>query len=559
MFTLGIYEEKVHETLAKLTRSQFVKRLRDKDASLWKSGDKNHEGVIQNRLGWLTLFGNIEEQVKEWQEFAFDIKKNFTSVVLLGMGGSSLAPEVFSNVFKKKAEYPAFYVLDSTDPQAILGVEKSIDVPKTLFIVSSKSGTTLETLSFFKYFYAKVSQGKGDKAGENFIAITDQGTPLEKLAREKQFRKLFPAPPDVGGRYSALTAFGMVPAALQGVDIKTLFDRAKKTQEESLSCMAAEENEAIRLGVTMAGLAKAGRDKLTFLMDPEIESFGNWVEQLIAESLGKEGKGIIPVVGESADADRACGEDRLFVYLKLRAGGNPKLEQKIEELKQSGHPVIQIDLNDLYDVGGQFVLWEIATAVAGSILEVDPFDEPNVTDAKERTQKLLQYFLSASRLPDEENEIDFEQASEPFPFLRLIFNKIHPGDYMAIMAYLAPTEENKRLLGLARKEIERSHCHIAATLGYGPRFLHSTGQLHKGGPNKGIFIQLTSQDEADIPVPGENWTFGTIKQAQSLGDYQSLISKGRRVIQLNLGKDIQQSLEKLVRAFKEITTAQCAR
>lgn len=559
MFTLGMYEARVHNRLADLTRSQFVKRLKDKDVSLWKNGDKNHESVIRNRLGWLSLFGNIEAQVKEWTDFASDIRQNFISVVLLGMGGSSLAPEVFGSIFKKSADYPAFFVLDSTDPQAILGVEKLIDVPKTLFIVSSKSGTTLETLSFFKYFHAKVSQSKANKAGENFIAITDPGTPLEKLANEKLFRKVFPAPSDVGGRYSALTAFGMVPAALQGMDIKTLFVRAREAQEKSLSCMAAEGNAAARLGVTMAELAKGGRDKLTFMISPEIESFGHWVEQLIAESLGKEGKGIIPVVGESVDAAHACGEDRLFVYLRLKPAKDSQFEQKIEELKQSGHPVVQIELNDLYDVGWQFVLWEIATAVAGALLEVNPFDEPNVADAKVRTQKLLEQFTSTGVLPAEENEIDFEQAAEPFPFLRLIFNKIRAGDYMAIMAYLAPSEENKRLLARARKEIKCSHCHVAATLGFGPRFLHSTGQLHKGGPNKGIFIQVTGQDEADIPIPGEQWTFGTIKQAQSLGDYQSLISGGRRVIRLNLGKNVQRSLKKLVRAFKEITTAQCAR
>jgi transaldolase/glucose-6-phosphate isomerase len=567
----GSLRSAVDATLDRLEEQKFPQRLWDRDPSLWKN-DPAHHAVIRNALGWLrvsdVMLGHLEGLLSFVQEVR---SAGFTQAVVLGMGGSSLCPDVCRATFGTAPGFLQLHVLDSTVPASVAQIEKSVDLAHTLFLVSSKSGGTVEPNSFFKYFYERVRALKGERAGENFVAITDPGTSLEKLASEKKFRRVFPGVPDIGGRYSALSNFGIVPAALAGVDVQTLLERAERMVHASGACVPAQENPGMVLGATLAEAARRGRDKITFLISREIETFADWVEQLIAESTGKEDKGLLPVVGEALGEPGVYGKDRAFVHLKLESEATGRLEQALNALAAAGHPVIRISLRDTLDLGQEFFRWEVATATAGALLDIDPFDQPNVQESKDNTNRLLQQFRSQGKFIEEAPALEADgiqlycnpqthaslegaQAAQsrgsdsPEGFLAAFLNNHREGDYVALLAYLEPTAESGAPLDSIRTCL-RDATHLATTLGYGPRYLHSTGQLHKGGANNGLFIQITADDAQDLPIPGEPYSFSILKQAQALGDLRSLESKQRRVIRLHLGKDVPAQwvrLEKLV-------------
>jgi hypothetical protein len=455
------------------------------------------------------------------------------------MGGSSLASEVFMTTFGSAPGYPSLIVLDSTHPGFVQHVADSVDVAKSLFLVSSKSGLSTETLSFFKFFYNAVSSVK-DEPGKNFVAITDPGSPLETLAAEKRMRRVFSSPSDVGGRYSALTYFGLVPAALIGINLHKLLDRAITMVHATHYCVPVAENPGLALGAAMGELALAGRDKVTFFSSPSIVAFGVWVEQLIAESTGKNGKGILPVAGERLEAP---GRDE-----------NDALDKGIDALEAAGHPVVRIVLDEKEDLGGEFFRWEMATAAAGAVLGINPFDQPNVEAAKSKARELLNAFRETGSLPADtptlvEGGIEVfggtGKSGDTIRQLLADFVKLAcPGDYVALMAYVPRTDENDAILESTRL-ILRDKLKVATTLGYGPRFLHSTGQLHKGDGNKGLFIQITHAPESDIAIPGEPYGFGTLIAAQALGDYQALAERGRRLIRFHIKGDVMVGLKHL--------------
>ncbi|MEP7147138.1 MAG: transaldolase, partial [bacterium] len=466
--------------------------------------------------------------------------------------------------------YLNLFVLDSTDPLTISDIEKSIDAEKTIFIVASKSGSTIEVDSFFRYFFDKVQKLKGHETGKNFIAITDPGTQLETLAKENNFRKIFSNPPDIGGRYSALSYFGLVPAAMIGVDILKLLSNAESMMDKCMTTVS-KKNPGVYLGTAIGELALKGFDKLTFILPFQINSFGFWVEQLIAESTGKEGKGIVPVEGEGIGKTSSYGKDRIFIYMSL--GKESKREKKIiESFVKKDFPVIFIKLNDVYDTGGQFYLWEFATSIMGAIIGINPFDEPNVKESKDNTGNVLKYFEENKKLPEQiaqaqEKDLKIYFDKKLFPkntglkkktgkqklenFLQHFLKQSSKGDYISLMAYIQKNKTNEKLLQKIR-EILRAKKKLATTLGYGPRFLHSTGQLHKGGPGSGLYIQIVSEDTKDLQIPGKMLSFGTLKQAQAIGDYESLIKHDRRVIRINVGMNIEAGLKELFKKIKKV-------
>ncbi len=539
------------DPLRSLREQEFLRRLRERDASLW-SRDPEEQSAIANRLGWFTVHATMAERSLEFREFARDVQEGgYTRVVLLGMGGSSLAPEVFQQTFGPPAWAGPLTVLDTTDPASILDVERSLDLPRTLFIVSSKSGTTIETISLFRYFAERVRAARGEGGVlENFVAITDRGTPLEKQAHHEGFRRCFLNPPDIGGRYSALSYFGLVPAAAIGLDVDRLLQAAA----------ALDERAALELGATLSGMAAEGRDKITFLPTPALRSFGAWAEQLLAESTGKKGKGLIPVDGEPVGPPQAYGNDRLFVRLRL-AGQTDDLDGPVRALQAAGQPVVTIELNDVYGLGAEFLRWEIATAAAGALLGINPFDEPNVQESKDNTMAVLQESSRAEHVPDpppvatEDGLSLYCDAETALALggaegslgstLAKHFRRGRPGDYLATMVYFQRNEQHDRLLTRMRTAL-RDATRLATTVGYGPRFLHSTGQLHKGGPPTGVFLQLTADDPLDLPIPGEPaYGFSKLKQAQALGDLRALQSRGRRVVRVHLSGALDAGLERL--------------
>jgi transaldolase/glucose-6-phosphate isomerase len=578
----GSLRSTVDATLDRLEEQKFPQRLWDRDPSLWKN-DPAHQAVIRNALGWLRVTDVMLGHLEGVSRFVEEARSaGFTHAVVLGMGGSSLCPDVCRATFGTAPGFLQLHVLDSTVPGSVAQIEKSVDLAHTLFLVSSKSGGTVEPNSFFKYFYERVRALKDERAGENFVAITDPGTSLEKLASEKKFRHVFPGVPDIGGRYSALSNFGIVPAALAGVDVQTLLERAERMVHASAACVPAKENPGMILGATLAEAARRGRDKITFLSSRQIETFADWVEQLIAESTGKEGKGLLPVVGEALGEPGVYGKDRIFVHLKLESEAAGGVEQALKALVAAGHPVIRIGLHDKLDLGQEFFRWEVATATAGALLDIDPFDQPNVQESKDNTNRLLQQFQSQGKFDEEAPALEADgiqlycnpqtraslekaqaaqgrESDSPEGFLAAFLNHRREGDYVALLAYLEPTAESGASLESIRTRL-RDATHLATTLGYGPRYLHSTGQLHKGGANNGLFIQITADDAQDLPIPGEPYSFSVLKQAQALGDLRSLESKQRRVIRLHLGKDVPAQLarlEKLVEsAVKLIDRAQ---
>ncbi len=564
---LGKLAPAVEETLEKLDGEKFASRLAARDAALWKQ-DPEHQKIIRNALGWLNISESMLKHVDELTGFADQVRKEgYGHVVVLGMGGSSLCPDVCRETFGARPGYPQLEVLDSTVPGAIKRLEESLDPAKTLFLVSSKSGGTTETLSFFKYFYERVRQARGERAGENFVAITDPGTALERLAAEKEFRRVFPGTPDIGGRYSALSNFGMVPAALAGVNVRALLEQAERMRRGCSSPLPAKQNPGLSLGATLGAAAQAGRDKVTFFASPGVRGFENWVEQLIAESTGKEGKGILPVAGEKIGTPEVYGDDRLFVHIELADEMRERFDPKVQALEDAGHPLLHFVLNNKLELGQEFYRWEVATAAAGSLLGIDAFDQPNVQESKDNTKRLLEQFRSTGKLPEEApylvaGEVKLygcpgtasPQTKDLGACLTAFFAQARPGDYVALMAYLEPAPIYKALSQALRIRL-RDALRLATTLGFGPRFLHSTGQLHKGGAANGLFIQITGNDAEDLPVPGEPYTFSVLKQAQALGDLEALRSRQRRVIRLHVGPSVQAGLDELTKLLESAVAA----
>ena len=533
LVSLGKYAADVATTLADLRQNDIMRRIWRKDHTVWKPDPSE----IANRLGWLTVTEVMSDQVSVLEAFAGEVREaDFRHVVLLGMGGSSLGAEVIRQFFGGAGGYPELIVLDSTVPAAVQAVAEVINPAKTLFLVSSKSGSTTEPLVLFRYFRSLVESASGrEKTGQSFVAITDPGTPLARMAEEDGFRRTFLNPPDIGGRYSVLSYFGLVPAALIGVNIAALLERADGMREGCASGVTVDENHGAWLGACIGALARQGRDKLTLITSPAIGSFGLWVEQLIAESTGKDSKGIVPVVGEPLVAPSDYGDDRLFIYICLEGDDNAATDAAVERLRLAGQPVVVQKMRDRYDLGAEFFRWEFATAVAGAILGIHPFDQPDVQRAKDATQRLLQEYTASGRLPQ----------SETTGSLAHLLSQAGEGKYLAIMAYLRQTAELDGVLADFRRKVMERH-HIATTLGYGPRFLHSTGQLHKGGPDTGLFLQITARHQKGLPIPGKPYTLGVVADAEAQGDLEALQSLGRLVARVHFDRGDQAAISSLV-------------
>jgi transaldolase/glucose-6-phosphate isomerase len=560
--SLGKYADAVSAAIREAEKGDVMRRVWRKDAALWKS-EEAHQEIINNSLGWLNVADEMIGVEDELVAFAESVRaRGFKHVVLNGMGGSSLAPEVLRRTFGRREGFPELLVLDSTDPDTVAEFRDRIDPARTLFVVSSKSGTTTEPLMFYRYWFDQVSKVK-ENPGENFVAVTDPGTKMEADATRDKFGRVFLNPSDIGGRYSALSYFGMVPAALMGVDVKKLLDRAERVVHACSQVVPAGENPGARLGAVIGECAKAGRDKLTIVADPRVESFGLWVEQLIAESTGKEGKGVVPVAGEPLAAPSAYGDDRLFVSISV---GRPdsETESKLKALEAAGHPVVYRTLTDAYDLGEEFFLWEIAAAVAGWRLGINPFDQPNVQESKDATKELLEALKRDGSL-QEQTVLASDgtltvyaddatraalQAGSVAEALESHLRRVKPGDYVALLDYFEESDDAEGAVQKIRTHL-RDATRCATTTGYGPRFLHSTGQLHKGGPDSGVFIQVTAADARDVEIPGEPFTFSTLKQAQALGDFRALSSRGRRAVRVEIGSDIAAGLRRLHEIIRE--------
>ncbi|HEX3269561.1 MAG TPA: bifunctional transaldolase/phosoglucose isomerase [Ktedonobacterales bacterium] len=566
--TLWAFQPEVEAALDRADRDRVAERVWKKDPTLWKT-DPAQQGEIANRLGWLNIMEQMGDNLSRLDDLRADTQRaGFTHCVLLGMGGSSLAAEVIRRTFGAADGSPELLVLDSTDPMTIEAVAHQVDLAHTLFLVSSKSGETVETLSQFSYFYDLLKRTKGDDAGQSFIVITDPGTALDQLARESNLRATFRNPPDIGGRYSALSYFGLVPAAILGIDIGKLLNRAETMAQACAPSVAARENPGVWLGVILGALANQKRDKVTILASPPVATLGYWLEQLLAESTGKEGKGILPVEGEPLGAPESYGDDRVFVYLRTDDEVDETQESAIAAFEAAGHPVVRLALRDEYDLGQEFFRWEFATAVAGSLLGVNPFDQPNVQEAKDATERLLQEYSRTRVLPQprailqtETRNVSIVAESEQSGRMRgaislqaafeAFAQQARPGDYLALLAYLPETARVDDALQQIRGRM-RDTLGVATTLGYGPRFQHSTAQYFKGGPNTGLFIQLVAPDTTVALIPGASYSFGTLKQAQALGDWQTLLSRGRRAIRIELGSDLNSGLVELRQAMEAI-------
>ena len=542
-----------------------ISRLWARDASLWSAGDESQW------LGWLNI---IDEQIADRQhlkELAEDIcEAGFSDAIVLGMGGSSLCSAVFSLIFSSQPGFPQLHVLDSMDPAQIRTVESKVDITKALFIVASKSGSTLESDALRQYFFDRVLKTAGAmEASKHFIAITDPGSQLEQVAIEKKFRHVFHGVKSIGGRYSALSNFGMVPATVMGIDTLRFLERSGQMAEACSPRPPMPDNPGVALGVALGSLALEGHDKVTILASSGVYDFGVWLEQLLAESTGKCGKGLIPVDREPIGSPGAYGTDRIFVYLRLAGDADDKQVQALEELEVSGQPVIRIDISDVYDLGQEWFRWEIAIAVASSILEINPFNQPDVENSKMTAQNLIDTIVQCGSLPDETpfywcedlklfadevNASELLRAVGKSPslvdYLRAHLNRIEPGDYLALLAYIEMNQLHEKSLQVLRVAI-RDVKHAATCGGFGPRFLHSTGQVYKGGPNTGVFLQITCDDAVDFPIPGYGCTFGVVKNVQAQSDFEILTGKGRRALRVHLGRDVRAGLEKLETAVLE--------
>ena len=564
-FSLGDANTAVRERIAQLDASKFPERLWARDTGLW-GDDPEHRKVAAHRLGWLGSPAAVREQVAQLEAFAREVSEDgYTHAVLLGMGGSSLAPEVLRLTFGVGHGALDVSVLDSTSPAAVRAVDEARDPEKTLFIVSSKSGGTIEVSSFERHFWnAMVASVGPANAGRHFIAITDPGTALERLAKERGYRRAFTNPPDIGGRYSALSYFGMVPAVLLGIDVTAVLERAL---EEATASRTASTGGALPsgfvLGAALGELAKRGRDKLTLVLGHEVGAIASWVEQLVAESTGKSGKGIVPVADEPLAAPDLYGRDRVFVAFSVEPL-SATTEAALDALAAAGHPVLRWRLRDLASIGEEFLRWEIATATASAILEVDPFDEPNVTEAKQATQAVLERDRSGAAHGSDRSAFAEVPArdrarlagtingrTDPASWAAALLTLARPGDYFAVLAYMHRTDEiHERLQRL--RLAARAGARVATTLGYGPRFLHSTGQLHKGGPDTGIFLQFTADEGKDLPIPDAAYSFGQLIRAQAAGDYEVLERRARRVVHVHLGSEPKAVLEEIIEALAAV-------
>jgi transaldolase / glucose-6-phosphate isomerase len=553
----------VKATIADWQSGRKMQRLWQRDATLWTGDDE------ADWLGWLDITEYQIAHPIELRNLAKEVwSAGFKDALLLGMGGSSLCPEVLRKTFGKIAGYPDLHVLDSTDPAQVKAFEKKIDIARTLFIVSSKSGSTLEPNIFKQYFFELTKQAVGaDKAGSHFMAITDPGSKMQKVAEGDHFRHVFFGRPSIGGRYSALSNFGMVPAAVIGIDTKKFLDC---TEEMVRACGAAvpiEDNPGAVLGIILGAAARAGRDKVTIITSPDISDLGAWLEQLLAESTGKVGKGIIPVDGETLAAPEIYGDDRVFAYVHTEHGTDVAMDAKVSALEKAGQPVVRISMADVYDLGAEFFRWEIATAVTGSIIGINAFNQPDVEASKIATRNLTSEYEKTGSLPaenpvleengiklftDEKNAAELaKKASDRsiVGYLKAHLNRIGAHDYFALLGYIQMNAEHEKALQEIRHAV-RDKKHVATCLGFGPRFLHSTGQAYKGGPNSGVFLQVTCDDALELPVPEQKYTFGVVKAAQARGDFQVLAERGRRSLRAHLEGDVDAGLRKLTTAIR---------
>ena len=540
-----------------------IRRLWAGDKSLWTGTDED------KWVGWLPVVEQELADVERLLGFAKDVKqRGFTDLVLLGMGGSSLGPEVFGETFGRQAGWPRFHMLDSTDPTQIKAIEQAVDLSKTLFIVSSKSGSTLEPNIFLDYFLDRVSAEYGsDKAGEHFVAVTDPGSSLERRAKQLGFAHVYYGVPSIGGRYSVLSKFGLLPAAAMGLDIKRLLETSLSMERACGPDVPPQENPGVQLGIALGVAAtRFGRDKVTIIASPGIADLGAWLEQLLAESTGKNGHGLIPLANEPLASADHYGSDRFFAYLELEDRHDPSQRQAMAALEQAGHPVAWISVKDIWHIGQEFFRWEIATAVAGAIIGIDPFNQPDVEASKDKTRALTEEYEKSHRLPDEapvfrenglalyadpRNSAELGRHNTLVGYLKSHFGRVHAGtksgDYVALLAYIERNERHTQALTAMRTRI-RDRTRAATCLGFGPRFQHSTGQAYKGGPNSGVFLQITCDDPADIDVPGHSYSFGVVKAAQARGDLEVLVERGRRALRVHL-KDIDAGLAELARAM----------
>ena len=562
--SLGKSEPAYDAALEKLASADFLKRIWAHDATLW-SNQPEAEAIIKQALGWLDIQQHMLDEVAGLKSFANEAKEKFDSAVVCGMGGSSLAPDIIADTFGAVDGYPQLHVLDSTSPQQIKELEAKIDIPTSLFIISSKSGTTTEPNAFYAYFHEKVSKELGAaQAGRNFVAITDPGTTLDKEAKNESFRADFENDPNIGGRYSALSFVGIAPSAIAGYDINLLLDRALGAMHANDRTVDPRNAPGVRFGAAIGGLAVNGRDKLTIVTHAAVKAFGAWAEQLIAESTGKLGKGIVPIEGEALGSPGDYGDDRTFVYVGANLPDpDAGIDEKLEALQAAGHPVIRLDMNDRYDLGEQFYLWEIAVAAAGVILGINAFDQPNVQESKDNTVALLAQYAKNGRFNEPKVDVDGPafnlaylsgsadiSAQNPVQALAGLFAQLRPHDYNAITAYVARDETHAALLQELRLKIRDAH-RVATTVGFGPRFLHSTGQLHKGGPDTCVVLQIVADDPDDPMIPGMNVGFRTLLAAQALGDWMSLDKRHRRGLRVHLKGAVEPALRALVAAVDE--------
>jgi transaldolase/glucose-6-phosphate isomerase len=555
-------EAAVRSTLREWTEQGKLRRLWARDPALWTGAD---EGAW---MGWLDIVGDQLARVDELRRVAGDAQQaGFTHVLLLGMGGSSLCPEVLGMTFGRQPKWPQLLVLDSTDPAQVQAAEGRVELRRTLFVVSSKSGTTLEPNIFKQYFFERARQAVGaERAGDHFVAITDPGSKLEQVARADRFRHVFFGRPSIGGRYSALSDFGMAPAALVGLDVPRLLDHAQEMVRACRADRSAEDNPGAALGVVLGALAVRGRDKVTVVASPGIHDLGAWLEQLLAESTGKGGKGLIPVDREPLGPPDDYGPDRLFVYLRLQSAPDAAQDRAVARLESAGSAVVRIAVPDPYHIGAEFFRWEFATAVAGAVLGIHPFDQPDVEASKVATRRLTDEFERTGRLPaeapiaeadgirlfaDPRNSRELVAGERTLPgLLRAHLGRLRSGDYAALLAYVEMTARHETLLQAIRARI-RDRYRVATCVGFGPRFLHSTGQAYKGGPGSGVFLQVTCDDATDLPVPGQRYTFGVVKAAQARGDFEVLAERGRRALRAHLGPDVGTGLATLERAIAQ--------
>jgi transaldolase / glucose-6-phosphate isomerase len=543
VLNLGQYQAAVDKRLEVWENQEFASRFWAKDPTLWFPKPVPE---IKDRMGWLDIFEPMHTHLKAMFDFAAQAKsEGIRHILLLGMGGSSLAPEVFQNTFGPADGFPQLIIVDSTHPDALRQIESEIDLTKTIFIVSSKSGTTTETLSFFYYFWHRVS-AISKTPGQQFVAITDPGTSLAKLAKDRSFLRTFEGTPDVGGRYSALTLFGMVPGALIGIDVHQLIDRGWDMAQAAAGYLPESDNACLHLGAALGELALAGRDKVTFFATPSLVPFPAWIEQLLAESTGKNGKGIVPIVDEMIEDSWAYRKDRFFVQYSLNSEMSSDLNDRMKTLEAAGHPVAHFRLNNKPDLGQEIFRWEMAVAAAGAVLGIHPFDQPDVQLAKELAKAAMEQKTPKGSKPEKSDveTIPIEQKIPLSKAFEAMLAGARLGDYIAIQAYLAPNPDTEAALQEFRLSL-RDRLKLATTFGWGPRFLHSTGQLHKGGPGTGIFIQIVDEPSKDLPVPETNYTFGSLIQAQAVGDYRALKQRNRRVLRINLGQDTAKGLELL--------------